>query len=136
MSQPEIHDQIRIEVERRLAIAREAWLEPPQTWYSVKDLTDKHANGGAGLADFDAAHIALHDPADAIRRYEYTLRLLDTRHRPVVLRGGAGAKYYKTTLVCATCSPPQFGEDAWPCPELVDLAESLGIEVPTERTPQ
>jgi len=127
VSQPDIHDQIRAEAERRLAIAREAWLEPPQTWYSVKDLTDKHANGGAGLADFDAAHIALHDPADAVRRYEYALKVLDRHVRYRIPKGYEPAG----VLNCFRCNGLE-----WPCTEIADLAESLGIEVPTERTPQ
>lgn len=146
MSQPDIHDQIRAEVERRLGIARRAdgadwtfaegeygpkvgeWSREVnvQMWHC-----DDEQDGCPDAArDWNAEGrlIELHSPPDSIRRYEYTLRLLD-RHQLVLLRGGPGAKYYETTLVCRTCSPPQFAEDAWPCPDIRDLATSLGIEV-------
>jgi hypothetical protein len=55
----------------------------------------------------EANHIALHDPADAVRRYEADLRRLE-RHAP-------------ENDWCDISS--------WPCWEIQDLAASLGIEV-------
>lgn len=43
-------------------------------------------------------------------------------HGGVILHGGPGAKYYDTTTVCKSCEPPQFAENAWPCPTLRLLA--------------
>lgn len=78
-------------------------------------------NGGAGLADFDAAHIALHDPADAIRRYEYALKVLN-RHAVHVF-DGHDAEAFGTAPWCGNCRTNQ-----WPCRDLLNLAESLGID--------
>ncbi len=79
------HSQIRAEVERRLAIARAA---TPGRWTN-KGIGDYgwavHFEGGQprGVETDDdvqgrndADFIALHDPADAIRRYEWDLDLL------------------------------------------------------------
>jgi hypothetical protein len=47
-------------------------------------------------------------------------------HEPAVLRGGEGAKYYETRIVCRSCEPPRSllaGEpDPWPCPTVRLLA--------------
>lgn len=98
------HDKIRSEVERRLAIARAA---SPGPWMAAthtgrKDgvsLVGRIEDRGTGkaVAVFaganvhqranDAEHTALHDPADAIRRYAGITALLDEmdkwRHRVV-----------------------------------------------------
>jgi len=77
-------------------------------------------NVAEAATPLDADYIALHDPADALRRYQHARKVLE-RHALVSTR-------------CETCSPPH---DDGPscgacaeldCPELLDLAESLGLE--------
>lgn len=71
-------------------------------------------------------HIALNDPASVLRRCAADRKLIEL-HRPVILRGGGGAKYFDTTTVCTSCEPPrQFPENAYPCPTLRALAEGYG----------
>lgn len=44
-------------------------------------------------------------------------------HSAVILRGGAGARYFDTTAVCSSCEPPQLAEHAFPCKTLRRLAQ-------------
>lgn len=60
-------------------------------------------------------------PRHAIQDAMAKMRLLEL-HGGVILRGGQGSKYYETATVCKSCEPPQFSEDAWPCPTLRTLA--------------
>lgn len=143
---PDLHSRIASELSRRLEVAKAADFGPWEVGPTFGALDNRvyvrregdHidsigtcviAGQVSNMPRFreNAAHIALHDPADADRRYEAALRLLE-HHRPVVLRGGPGGKYYETTTVCATCSPPQFAEFAWPCTTLLYLAASLGLD--------
>jgi hypothetical protein len=70
----------------------------------------------------DAALIALHDPADSIRRYSSALRVLE-RH---TLRQSTSAHLF--------CGPECRGGDCYrcgveyPCPDIRDLAASLGLD--------
>lgn len=137
----DIHDKIRSEVERRLGIARAA---TPGPW-TVEDAFALVAGCRCGscyesepygrmipeldgppradvspvLYDHDATYVALHDPADAIRRYEYALKVLD-RHAPAA----------DEPQLCRWCFNSGDEQDyfPWPCPEITDLAESLGID--------
>jgi hypothetical protein len=133
----DLHDQIRAEVERRLAIARRIddvdwkleegaygpkvgeWLREVnvQMW-QCDDEQDGCPDAARGwLAE--GRHIALHDPADAIRRYEHALWILD-QHQWVA----AGVNCGCSDEMC------RCGEHVpWPCDDLVRLATSLGIEV-------
>lgn len=133
----DLGERIEAEVARRLEVARAA---TPGPW-TVEDAFARAAGcrclscwesepygrmipeiDGPPRADVspvfyehDAAHIALHDPADAIRRYEAALRVLARHDRmPGIL----------STWTCRVCRPPRG-----PCAELLDLAASLGIEV-------
>jgi uncharacterized protein DUF6221 len=64
----DLHTRLRAAVEERLAVARAADQDVAR-WYAT-DIKD-HGEPEVG------AFIALHDPADAIRRYEAGLKLLD-----------------------------------------------------------
>jgi uncharacterized protein DUF6221 len=147
--QATLHDRLRADLDRRLAVARAA-TPGPWAWEATGqkdnswglgtvvgddgetllsgDVTDVE---GAEVVDAvcyqdngrlaDAAHIALHDPADAIRRYAGELEVLE-RHTELPDSWGS----------CATC----LVEDArgssmvaWPCPEIRSLASRLGVSV-------
>jgi hypothetical protein len=58
-------------------------------------------------------HIALHDPADALRRYQHARKVL-ARHEPYDADGDPHG--------CRYCGEPTD------CFDLTDLAESLGLE--------
>ena len=80
----DLHARLESVLHERLAVARNADLSdarPDPGWYSIDDLTKAPTDGGSGLFVEDARHIALHDPADAIARYEAGLRVLE-RHVP------------------------------------------------------
>lgn len=78
------------------------------------------------LSDEIAEHVVCNSPESVLRRCAADRKLLDL-HRPVVLRGGGGARYFETTTVCKSCEPPkQFPETAYPCPTVVPLAEGYG----------
>lgn len=125
----DIHDKIRSEVERRLGIARDAAEGDTGEWYvgrkwNVAIAAPVDFNMAEPLAAYGVAipfseHIALHDPADAIRRYGYALKVLD-RHTPAA----------DEPHLCRWCFNSGDEQDyfPWPCPEVTDLAESLGID--------
>lgn len=70
----------------------------------------------------DATHIARHDPARVLREVGAKRQIVKL-HGPVILRGGAGAKYFDTITVCTSCEPShQFPESAFPCATLRLLA--------------
>lgn len=130
MSQPEIHDKIRAEVERRLAVAQAADAYP-SPWTNEELYGHVTDRSGAGIAydvpgDHLGPHIALHDPADSIRRYEYALKVL-ARH--ATSQGQcdycASLCHSRSGLGCDDPDAPA------PCLEITDLATSLGIEVPS-----
>lgn len=80
-----------------------------------------------------AEHIALHDPADALRRYAAARRVLE-RHQPDN-ELPINAKFWEC-VVCSVeieCNSDRVGTHyhtvLWPCPEILDLCASLGIEV-------
>lgn len=132
----DIHDKIRSELERRLAIARAA---SPGPWMAAthtgrKDgvsLVGRVEDRGTGkaVAVFagadvhqranDAEHTALHDPADSIRRYEYAQKVL-TRHATKAVWNGGDLLHYRCDF-CGRIESPA-------CDDVADLAESLGID--------
>ena len=125
----DLHTRTRAEVERRLTVARAATPGPWElgdAWLQAGVLADRFGPGrcaycnlgedysvvvGPNIAEPDAAHIVLHDPADAIRRYEHALKVLD-RH---------------VAIDSPSCSWCEQGLLA-PCDEIRDLAVSLGID--------
>lgn len=140
-----LHARLRAELERRLAVARAA---TPGPWMSAshtgrKDgiaLVGRVEDRGTGravavLSDADvhqrhrdAEHIALHDPADAIRRYEGELEVLE-RHAPYPVSGGIGCDH--CTRLCHSrsglgCDSP---DAPYPCDEIRSLTVRLGVSV-------
>lgn len=72
----------------------------------------------------DAAFVrSVANPADALRRYAAARRVLN-RHRRV----SHGVRYGRRGA-CATCRGASGWNVGWPCPDIEDLAASLGIEV-------
>lgn len=151
--QPEpvnLHDRLRAEIGRRLAVARAANAAKPGYWAAVTthdgsgydglsrviavqmtaDRTiSRHVADGisdvpepvrAGFEDIEpeaadvAEHIALHDPADAIRRYEGELQVLK-RHQPTG----------EALPACEWCC------QSWVCSDVRSLAHRLGVSVET-----
>ncbi len=142
-----LHDRLRAELERRLAVARAA---TPGQWevggigdygWSVHfPRHDGWANMGIETEDneqgkADAAHIALHDPADAIARYTGEVEVLERHcradahpHWP-----GRGRPHWPPDPACRGCNA-NFDEeyavaDANDCPEIRSLASRLGVIV-------
>lgn len=136
MTQPDtLHERIRAEIERRLAVAKAAgswdWKCEQSGWdgllWSVKpDEPEIAIHHGAVAAPSPLReHIALHDPADAIRRYEGELETLE-RHYPIQERDNLGP-----VVICAY----EWGDSdgymvryEW-CPEVKALAHRLGVSV-------
>lgn len=135
-----LHDTLRAELDRRLAVARAAsWDEwrhnPAKQWHLPEDLPLRRRGeefvaagptdsptciAATGPADdpqsmADAAHIALHDPADALRRYTGELEVLE-RHAPCTDENCSGGD-------CHRCA------EFHPCSELMSLASRLGVSV-------
>lgn len=77
----DLYTALEAAIRARLEVARAADLTGLDSWYSVSDLVKEHRFGGAGLSNIDAGYIALHDPADAIRRYAADLEILDRYRR-------------------------------------------------------
>lgn len=151
MSTADLRSRIAVEVERRLAVARAAtpgpWevggegrrepKHPRGETYTVSVEDDERCRWVADTWDEpDAVLIALHDPADAERRYSAALRVLN-RHAP----GYPGEVEYDTHVErtesgrfvevrnaepnppywCEACSLPH------PCPEVLDVGAGLDI---------
>ena len=138
----DLHDKIRSEVERRLAIARAA-TSGPWDYHTVHPFMDGRVQARIGpqgkpkvLADVmhavDMWHVAEHDPADAIRRYAHALKILDDHH-PVARDGSSAWASSAGRAWCWTCTGLEaagkflIAAEA-PCPPITDLAESLGID--------
>lgn len=135
----DIHDKIRYELERRLAIARAATPGPwemrnSEVWWISQDLTETEVVDAIGeesdpQTEPNARFIVEHDPADAIRRYTHALVILE-RHAPrrnpdwgtLECEYCASLCHSETGLRCDRPDAPT------PCPDLLDLAESLGID--------
>ena len=145
-----LHELLVAEVQRRLEVVRAAtgrhWYSnggweirtvpvgdveaaDPPFWFLVARPGEQRQSAWA-----DFRHIALHDPADAVRRYEADLRRLE-RHAPRV----EPASRYRPEIVecehCASLCHSRSGlgcetpDAPWPCDEIADLAASLGMEV-------
>jgi hypothetical protein len=131
---PDLHSRIATEIDRRLAVARAAtpgpwaWVQMPK--FSALQSTTEVEIGGEDVRPFvlpvanpepaDAAHIALNDPEDSIRRLEAASRVLN-RHARYVIPEGYGP--LTGTLNCPRCN-----NHAYPCQEIADLAASLGLD--------
>lgn len=127
----DLRELILGEIERRERIARAAVDEV------VMGAADWHYDGGfkvigydgetcngevaEAISDHEAQHIALHDPADALRRYAHYRRVLE-RHSPVERNDYGNDRW----LACVRC-----GKDVTyrACDPMRDLAEALGLSV-------
>jgi hypothetical protein len=123
----DLHERLTAAVTERLDVARAAtpgpWSRYGNLGYAVfteayddPDYDPPAVTHGSDM-EADAEYIALHDPADAIRRYERDLRVLE-RHRPAADEPG----------LCAWCFA---GDDylPYPCPEIRDLALAYEVEL-------
>ncbi len=178
---PDLHARLLAEVERRLAIAREAsrahdgatptgehwhWechdCDAPVVINDVVLLDEFLACGACGSYGFDlrssekydttvgplphmavryveelrpvaALHVQINaSPDDAIRRYERDLRVL-RRHRSFEQKDWSVARGSFTAPGCTHCELTSNDGDPlarnWPCPEITDLAEALGVTI-------
>jgi hypothetical protein len=132
----DLHTRLHAAITARLEVARAAAAGPwtvhaartgirsstPYAWVLRPDgaAVAERYNGGT-LADIE--HIALHDPADAIRRYERDLRVWE-RHAPI---GGVGGVRWCADFDKLTGA--EYGLD-WPCDDYLDLAAVYTREVP------
>jgi hypothetical protein len=151
MTQPDtLHTRLRAELERRLAVAKAA-TPGPWEWVQMSKFfalrsTIEVEIGGEDVRPFvlpviknpdpgDRVFIALHDPADAIRRYQRDLKTLE-RHTPVEVHTNIDPRM----VACAYewrdgdgyVEPYEF------CPHVKDLvddylqgAHRLGVSVET-----
>lgn len=114
-----LHDRLRAELNRRLAVARAA---TPGPWelgivHGTVMVPERGTRLALGRTGADAAHIALHDPADAIRRYEGELQVLQ-QHT------WSDRDKWRYGITCNGC--PNSAA-TWPCPEIRSLAGRLGV---------
>lgn len=118
----DIHDKIRSEVGRRLAIARAAtpgpWSGNDEVIYDA-DSSSILVGPWGSIGDELLAYVLAHDPADAIRRYEYAQKVL-TRHATKPVWNGGDLLHYR----CDFCGRIESAA----CDDVADLAESLGID--------
>lgn len=136
----DLHSRIRTELDRRLAIARGA---EPGPWEvgptfgaldnrvyvrQAGDLVDSigtcvFAGQVTNMPRFraTAAFIAAHNPSDAILRYTRDLAVLE---RHALSRSSASHAFCAPGCQGGDCS--RCGSE-YPCPDIHDLAESLGI---------
>jgi len=141
-----LHERIRAELDRRTAVARAAGDQYGPCWLitRVPPYTDPlvlAGDGGgdelraAGTVDLHEAqqvHIALHDPADALRRYAGELEVLE-RHAPFDQEDWSVERGRFTEPGCEHCQLTSNDGDPlyrdWPCPEIRSLASRLGVSV-------
>jgi hypothetical protein len=127
------------EIERREAIAREAadcegTSEPEWHAHGLPDNEVTSKNASVAFCDDEpiADHIALHDPADALRRYAHYRKVLE-RHRSD--NDLPSMRRFWECVACSyeiECNSDRYSEHTntvpWPCPDYLDVAEALGIE--------
>lgn len=133
-----LHERLLAELDRRTALANAATPGPwranhygieSEVWSpelhrvvgrpTLEVLQSYVTSGRNTYANADASHIALHDPADALRRYAGELEVLE-RHFPAADQPDQ----------CRWCYAG--GQDEylpWPCPEIRSLASRLGVSV-------
>jgi hypothetical protein len=126
----DLHERLLAEVQRRLDVARGGGGRGLNWRVGVADQEGRVEHDGEDIfpvvydegypTEDEACHIALHDPADAIRRYEADLRRLE-RHRP-----GVNGRYCDDEACSGAARDGLIIN--WPCDEVRDLAASLGVE--------
>lgn len=130
----------RLELARRAEYSNDDWAANPTAdlgprvgpWqrdvaYAVWNCTDEvdgcpeEARGWSAEARF----IAAHDPADAIRRHEAALRVLQ-RHRPQPGDWSLAAGH-EHEICCRACAEIDHDvSQPWPCDDIRDVAASYG----------
>jgi len=145
-----LHERLAAELTRRTAVANAAGTPPPPDpaadWQAeatpIKDVYRVVDGDGSLVADMLvgeelAAHIALHDSADALRRYAGELDVLE-RHAIVWRDIGwleDGDERYEELPVCGRCVPKHshFRTRAevpvGACDETKGVASRLGVSV-------
>lgn len=122
----DLRTRLLAELDRREQVAIEAADDDGPVWIAEQTPTgiklfanDGPYIGGSSLDDAKTVHVALCDPADALRRYSHYRRVLD-RHQV----GPDGA-------LCNVCFRPDgyLEPEAWPCPEICGVADALGIPI-------
>lgn len=122
-----LRERVEAELARREQVARRA-TTGPWAWEHVNEsVWDVYAHRGVAVgvhvgdvdSSDDAAHIALHDPADALARYAAARRVLE--------RHGRDHIYDDQTWSCVRCVDSDLVHALWPCDELLDVAASLGV---------
>jgi len=130
-----LHERIRAELDRRTAVANAAshggtgeWSRPDPD-HSYGRIEDENGHlvvyDEGSPTESEAEHIALHDPADALRRYAGELEVLE-RHAP----GPDDTGWY--CRWCYAGISQETGADEflpYPCDEVRSLASRLGIMV-------
>lgn len=124
------HAQLLAEIERREALAQAAENRSPSPWeYQAISLYMNGESSGVlrdvnhgpqiGSTRFNVGpYVEAHDPADALRRYAHYRRILERHHAAIALGGDQEQ--------CWWCAPRTV---EWPCTEIRDLAEALGVSV-------
>lgn len=102
-------------LDKREELAREVALAPDATWYTVADLTTM-TEATLVINSFDAPFIAANSP-------EWVLRDCEAKRRVL-------ARHYAYGAFCDGCGFDSQGDYRYlltQCPELADLAASLGV---------
>jgi hypothetical protein len=148
MTRPDtLHERIAAELARRTAVANAAtpgpWTvrpyvygPPEEGWgppsnFEIEaptgNVVDHYPHEGGGIYhEPDAAHIALHDPADALRRYAGELEVLE-RHAAEFFEDSALTEALDLDPDEPWCRTCRGGD--WPCADLKSLASRLGVSV-------
>lgn len=140
MTSETLGERIAAELNQREKIAKLAVDAHGENWYLGLCYEDGYHVEGlarpdllvAATAEETAEHIALHDPADAQRRYAVARQVLK-RHRPVdPATADPRMDAVVRTFWGPQCShgrnPGEYQELVlYPCVELRDLAKSLGV---------
>jgi hypothetical protein len=127
----DLHARLKAELDRRLAVAGAAEADAPSPWrYGIASprydaIMDRTRSWTFTFAHhyepstFVVAHVELHDPADAIRRYTGELEVLE-RHMPT------DRDKWRYGIVCSGCPNDAV---TYPCNETRDLAFRLGVSL-------
>jgi hypothetical protein len=106
----DLHARLKAHIDAGLAIAKAAADDPPP--WKLNDWASRPY----------VAHMRLHDPADALRRYAGELEVLE-RHPTRAMALAESAPSIAQPNLCWRCNV------AYPCPEIRSLASRLGVSV-------
>lgn len=119
-----LHERLLAEIERRERTALGHSDEPEQWTYHAGDAVIRDGDGWevtSDLAERHARHVELHDPADALRRYARDRKVLERHERDHI--------YDEYVWSCVRCTDGDLVAVEWPCDDIRDLAESLGVPI-------